>query len=180
MNKSFSLILLGVLTCLVVVGAAGLWFGYEMLRSMKDDEIRLRQDMANQSELVLRRQSLKSVFERASAEKQQLDSYFFSTSEFDWLRFDDETKKIIRSSGVDAETTIGPFTKDAKFFSEDVKFSGTWEQIYRLLSLIENYPARVVIEKFTMQAEGSSRDVSPNGTWTGTLTFKLVSIRPAK
>lgn len=180
MNTRTSTIVLAVLLLLSTLGATGLWFGHGYIVSMKDRERELMKDIAIETERATRLQSLKGTFDRASEEKVKLEEYFFDISEEDWLRFAEEMGVLARASGATTDTSSDPPSPGATSLSATVKFSGTWDEVYRLLRLLETYPARVVLKEFSAQAEGSSRDAKRSVMWTGTLRVELLSVRPNK
>jgi Tfp pilus assembly protein PilO len=180
MNTRSTYLLLGVLLVIVAAGGAGLWFGFGYLTTLKEKEVQLRQDIASESNRATRLQLLKNTFDRASSEKDKLSSYFFNTTEEDWLRFAEEVDKIVLSSGAKTEVMIGQLSAEGKPFTAELKFIGTWEQAYRLLALIENYPSRILLRKFTVQADGASRDVRETSIWRGEISFDLISVHSAQ
>jgi hypothetical protein len=180
MKKHSSIILFVILLILVSAGMAGLWFGYGYLTSLKDEETKLKQDIAVESIRSTRLLSLKGTFDRASAEKEKIDGYFFSVTEEDWLRFAREMEKLREASGLGGEMTVSEFSRDAKLFSETITFTGTFDEVYRLLKLIENYPSRIVVKSFGAKMDGQARDSSASSIWTGTVSFDLTSVRQQK
>lgn len=180
MNTRTSIVILAILLSLSALGAAGLWYGYEYVVSMKDRERDLAQKIAIETERAARLQSLKGTFDRASGEKSKLEQYFFDVSEEDWLRFVEEMGSLARASGAIVDITSDPPPVGATSLAATIKFSGTWSEVYRLLRLIETYPARVTFREFSAQAEGTPRDANRSTSWTGTIKVELLSVRPSK
>jgi hypothetical protein len=175
-----SLIILVVLFITVCVGAGAIWFGYGYLLALKEDKIRLVKEVTQMNYRIERLKSLKSTYDRALAEQEKLNSYFLRANEEDWIRFATEMVEIARLSGASVETSIGELSKDAKSFTEEFKYTGTWDEVYRLLRLAETYPARMRVISFTAGLEGSARDAKPTGTWRGSIVVEAASVRSVK
>ncbi len=176
MKHLSSSITLLILSLLVILGGAGLWYGYGNLMAMKDHETDMKQQIAEEESRSERLSALKNAFGKTAEEKQELSEYFYLTTEDDWLRFATDMETLTRAAGVDAKSSIGGFSPNGGVFTDEIKFSGTWDQSYRMHRMLESFPARLIIRSFSLQTDtGSSQ--TPSSKWQGIVSIELKSTK---
>jgi hypothetical protein len=173
-NKT--LIVVGTLSLIALLFGGVIIYGFSILADWKGQEHSLRQDLAQEDVRLKRLGILKSGFELVKQDEVQLQGYFFQDSEEDWLRFVTSMEEVARSSGVKTVTSAPDYVS-GKPFLVDMTITGSLEQCYRFMKLLESFPARLSLSKFALQSEGNPKDMKSDSKWNGSISIELESIR---
>lgn len=104
-----------------------------------------------------------------SAASLELDKHFVKST--DIVSFLDLIERLAPKVGSSAEVTLVDVAKDGTGLYVEVKSKGSFESLYRFLSLLENAPYILEITSMSMRAPGASE----GGPWDATFKLKLVS-----
>lgn len=139
-------------------------------------------------------QAIQKVVHTVSEQRSLLDSYFVASD--DTARFLEVLEGYGKSTHTIFTLVDAKFEKEQKTVLVSFKAQGTFANIYQLVSLIENAPYMLVIEKaaFSTDEKIASRESgSSSGTiqqvkstaerlpiWKGDFTVRLISFIPKK
>ena len=168
--KSLRTVLIALFV-LDLFGVAGLWYGSIALQGEKQREISLRQDVLVQEEEGKKMLGLKRVLQSTAQERNSLSKFLFRSTDEDQIKFISSIERLGTStSGAIVETSNLDSSKSG-VLSGDFSVKGSWPQLFHVLRLVEEYPARIVVTR--MEAKQTDE------TWIGSLKIDLLSIKSA-
>ncbi len=110
-------------------------------------------------------------------ERKKLETHFAQSS--DIVPFLDAIEELAHQAGVKGEVTSVDLLKDHAGLGIGLKVLGTFNNLYRLLTLLENSPYELEVKDMDMHRDtttsgaGSKNISAPN--WGATFTIKLLS-----
>lgn len=133
-------------------------------------------------EEYLRRQEMKTLDKAVQSiqeEKQQLDMHFAKSS--DIVPFLNTIEKLIKDAGTKGQVVSVDILKDNQGLSIGIKAEGKFENVYKLLMLLENSPYKlemmfVDIAKIEGENVGEKSSTAPK--WEGIFKLRLISFLP--
>ena len=164
-----------ILVTLVIVDllvAAGLWYGYAMMREIKERENALQAEVDTQLWQVGHRIALQKMLTAAEKEHLRIEPFLYDAKEESQIRFISDIERLgMVTTGAFVETRAFEFSPQRSFHGE-FALEGTWRELYHFLRLVEEFPARVVINKFDV------READPASSLRdGTISLDLVSLK---
>lgn len=165
-------IILLMLFALDVLGIGGLWYGSTIMRTEKDREITIRQDLLNEEQGTKKILGQQRLLQSTEAERQALSEFLFKPTDEDQIKFISSIERLGTSTSGAVVETVSLDIAKTNILSGEFSIKGTWPQIYHTLRLIEEFPARIVVTKMDAK-EGSS------GMWNGSVRIELLSIKGA-
>ena len=169
--------LLLTLAVLNAIGLAGLWYGFTIMKEKKGLETTLRADIAEEQQkwkklAVLRRALVLAENDRAAYAK-----YFSDPSEENQIKFITEIEGLGTTTGALVKTEAFDYVRsEPRNFRGTFSLAGSWEELYYMLRLIEEYPGKMVINRFDARENTSSAE-QRSANWTGSLAIELMSIK---
>jgi hypothetical protein len=126
------------------------------------------------NELDLLERSLKSI----EQEKMNLDTHFIQSS--DIVPFLDYLENLGKKIGIGVEITSADSVHNDKELIAGLKASGSFEQLYKFITLIENSHYEIEIENFELQTEEQiqvSKNEKKNTIWSAVVKIRLISYK---
>lgn len=178
MKRLFQLLL--VLVIINALGLATLWYGFTIMKEKKDSEIQLRADIAEEQQRWRKLAVLRRTLVLAEKDRVAFSKYFSDPSEESQIKFIAEIEQLGVVTGATVKTESLEFARqEPRSFHATFSITGSWEQLYHVLRLVEEYPGRIVVDRFDARESASSfAHKAPD--WVGTLSVKLMSIKPAE
>lgn len=169
--------LLLVLAVVNALGGAGLWYGFTVMKEKKDSEIQLRADIAEEQQKWKKLAVLRRTLILAEKDRATFSKYFSDQSEESQIKFINEIERLGDVTGVAIKTEAFDFSRqEPKSFHGTFSLAGSWEQLYHMLRLIEEYPGRMVVNRFDAKESAPTAEHKyPH--WTATLSIELMSIK---
>ena len=152
--------ILMILLALDAFMAAGLWWGYTVIQSKKDEGSELRKELLLQDQKGRNLIALERTFLYDPSDESQID--FVSRME---QLGSSTTGARIETVSLDLSTDAQPSLRGS--FS----MSGTWGQMYHFLRLLEEFPSHLTISRFEVKGSGAG------GVWSGTAAIVLDSLK---
>lgn len=163
-----------ILVVLNIAGAGVLWYGYKNMQDNKTKEAGLRSQLAEENKKGEKMNSLKETLRLAEQDKEALEKYLLDSSEESQIKLISQMEQIGSSTTGALVTTTSLELSGAKLHGE-FAISGTWDQVYYLLRLVELLPTRVVINRFEMRSASDNKNTYDH--FAGTLSLDFVSLR---
>ena len=164
-----------LLLALNIIGVAGLWFGFVMMRDTKSKEASLREELLTENQKSEQTDKSKRVLLNTKKDREELSQFLYGTSDEDQIKFISDIEYMGTStSGALVETLQLELTKTKPpVLRGEFTIKGTWGQLYHVLRLIEELPSRVNITRF--EAKSGSGD-----QWLGAVKIDLVSLKETR
>jgi Tfp pilus assembly protein PilO len=161
-----------ILLVLVLLGGVGLWFAYDTMRDAKNEETKLRTQLAEEYKKTDQLSSLKRITATTKKEKEELEQFLYSTNDEDQIRFISTIEQMGTStSGAVIETTILELTKGTPAtLRGEFTIKGKWSELFHVLRMIEELPTKVVVNRFDIK-EGTQ------DSWSGSVKVELLGIK---
>ena len=123
--------------------------------------------------------TLDKAVQSIQEEKQQLDMHFAKSS--DIVPFLNTIEKLIKDAGTAGQVVSVDILKDNQGLSIGIKAEGRFENVYKLLMLLENSPYKlemmfVDISKIEGENVGEKSTTAPK--WEGIFKLRLISFLP--
>lgn len=165
--------ILSILIVLDLCGMAGLWFGYTSMQTKRSEEIELQRQQADEVLNAQKLGTLRRTLESVTADYQELQKFLFETTDESQIAFLSAIEQLGTSTtGVVVDTRTFELTNKAPTsFHGIFELSGSWEQMYHFLRLVESFPSRLVIERFDVRQEGVEN------FWKGIVSVDLTSLK---
>lgn len=175
MKNLFQLLL--ILVVINALGLGGLWYGYTAMKAKKDSEMQLRGDIAEEQQKWKKLAVLRRTLSLAEKDRAAFSKYFLDSSEESQIKFIGEIEHLGTTTGAMIKTDAFEYVRqDPKSFRATFSLTGSWEQLYHTLRLIEEYPGRMVINRVDMRESiGDAEHKYPY--WAGSVAVELMSIR---
>lgn len=176
MKKIFNIII--VLVIIDAVAAGALWFGYSTMQDKKAQEGKLGSDIAAENQKGTKLASLRHTLDLAQQDQEILEKYLLDPSEESQIRL------ISQMEGLGSMTTGASVVTNSLDLSGnkihgEFTLTGTWAQIYHVLSLIELMPTRIEINRFSVTRSdtsgGNGKTVDAND-WRGSVSVDWNSL----
>lgn len=169
--------LLLVLAVVNALGGAGLWYGFTIMKEKKDSEIQLRADIAEEGQKWKKLAVLRRTLVLAEKDRTTFSKYFSDSSEESQIKFINDVEQLGGVTGVAVKTEAFDFSRqEPKSFHGTFSLTGSWEQLYHMLRLMEEYPGRMVINRFDAKENAPTAEYK-NPYWVGALSVELMSIK---
>ncbi len=156
-----------------LIGIGALWYGSIALQEEKQNEVVLRQELLGEELENDKAVALKRVLTSTEADRRALSQFIFQPSDEDQIKFITLIEHLGTSTTGAVVETISLNSSKPGVFSGDFSLKGTWPQIFHVIRLIEEFPARIVITKIDVKEE-------QNGQWAGVIKIDLLSLRSSK
>ncbi|MDQ3245069.1 MAG: hypothetical protein M3P22_01870 [bacterium] len=167
-NKIISLILAILLT----LGAYGVF--YFIYKKTNDNKTITKTSYEEWQKEDERREIIKSLdrsLKKIEVEKQALESHFVSSKDVvPFLNFFEKSGTLV---GADTEVSSVSVAIDNSAILVDLKTNGSFEAVYKYITLIENSPYELEIVSFTLNKGNESE--SSSSTWNAIFKIKLLS-----
>lgn len=121
--------------------------------------------------------NLTSVIRQIESDQAQLRSYFVEQN--DIIIFLEELESLGDVTGAVVEVkTIEEIEGDGTYGNQldlNVTAQGSWEEVYHFLTLLENFPIKLVIDQSEMRTiEAVSTEENPEEIWLSVLNFRVL------
>ena len=163
-----------VLVVLNISGAGILWYGYTNMQDNKAKEADLRSQLAEENKKGEKLNSLKETLQLAEKDKEALEKYLFDPSEESQIKLISQMEQFGSSTTGALVNTTSLELSGSKLHGE-FAISGTWNQLYYFLRLVEVFPTHIVINRFEVRNANDSKNTYDH--FTGTLSLDFVSLR---
>ena len=121
-------------------------------------------------------ESLDNLLQTVEMEKILLEDHFIQSS--DVVPFLDSVEKLAPRTGVRAEVTLVDISPSGTSLSVGVRATGTFESLYKFLTLLENSSYQLEFTAMSMERVGGGAASSTNvkvGEWLAVFKIKLLS-----
>lgn len=173
MTRSYTLII--VLLVLNLIGGFGLWYGYTSILDKKTEESNVRAELSDETEQSSKLKTLQRTFTLASAEEEKLLRYMFEITDEGKISFISRMEQLGASTtGATLETkSLNFINTEPKSFHGEFSLRGRWVDLYHVLRLTEEFPAKIVIKRFDARGEAGEN-------WDGTLSLDVTGLHNTK
>lgn len=159
MKLSFKLILLWLINLALIGGSLGLIY-----LVMNDAELTIKAHQ--ESYLVARARAdvtnWREVLDASATERARIAALFINRDSL--INFIEELEAVARESGVDYK--LGEPTIEATVLKLTLQMSGSFPNVYRFLTRLENLPYRLRLEQVDLAGEAE---------WNGQVAIRLLS-----
>lgn len=164
-----------VLLVVDIVGLGLLWWGGMSMQSKKAEQTKLREDIAVEEQRNSKLLTLKRTLESVRKDHTELLHYLYDTTDEAQIQFISEIEGLGTStSGAVVETKSFDLVKETKTepqqFRGDFQFAGKWNEVYRLLRLVEEFPTHIIIVRFEARNTEAAN-------WAGSMQLLLPSLK---
>ncbi|KKR62126.1 hypothetical protein A2643_02060 [Candidatus Nomurabacteria bacterium RIFCSPHIGHO2_01_FULL_39_220] len=131
---------------------------------------------------AIRREELKTLnnsIEAIKEERQQLETHFARSS--DVVLFLNTVEGLAKGAGIEKEVRSVDISKDKKALMVAMEAKGSFPDLYKFLTLLENspYELELIEVKFSRETEPASSDKTLSASaWNATFKIKLLSFIP--
>lgn len=163
-----------MLLILNAASAGGLWFGWNTIREKKQQETELRAQLLEEDMKNQRLSSLQRTLAAARTEHARILPFLFGKDEESQIKFFSAIEDLGRST-TGAVVDVGTFelvTQNPAAIRVNLTIRGTWNEVYHVLRLIEEFPARIEMTRLEIK----SPDGAQTGKWSAMVAFDLVSV----
>lgn len=179
MKKTLNILI--VLALLDVVGIGFFWYGYTKMIDIKQQESELRSELAEEQQKGRKLDALRSTLASAVKDREQLERYLIDPSDENQIQLISRVEKLgIKTTGVEITTTSFDYLSTAKVPTLHGEFtlSGTWKELYQLLRLIEEFPARVIINRYDIHtAQRAESTTATQDNWAGSISIDFAGLK---
>lgn len=122
-----------------------------------------------------RAETLRRIMEETKTEREELDAYFVKKG--DAVSFIERLENMAKGAGLGISIASVSVPEKTSALRIEMATQGSFENTLYFLTLLENLPYKIFVEKANLHhKEGSSQDVPKgSGTWTGSFTVVLES-----
>jgi hypothetical protein len=120
-------------------------------------------------------ESLENFIKMSQSDILALNNHFIKSS--DVVPFLDTIEKLALKVGVDTKVTSVDIASDNNSLMVGLEARGTFERLYKLLTLLENSPYQLEFTTMSLKKDvvGESEEVSEASTWSAVFKIKLLS-----
>ena len=142
------------------------------IQTSKDAQVNLQKE-------VLRRTDIKNFnesFQTIEADKALFETHFVQGS--DIVPFLDTIEKMASSVGTKAEVSLIEVSKDNSGLILEMKDTGTFSQVYKFITLLENSPYELEftsVEMRSLNKDDVIKNSNKENEWETTLKINLIS-----
>ncbi|OGZ05496.1 MAG: hypothetical protein A2845_05795 [Candidatus Lloydbacteria bacterium RIFCSPHIGHO2_01_FULL_49_22] len=165
--------ILMILLALDAFMAAGLWWGYTVIQSKKDEGSELRKELLLQDQKGRNLIALKRTLATVEKDHEEMLKFLYDPSDESQIDFVSRMEQLGSSTtGARIETVSLDLSTDAQpSLRGSFSMSGTWGQMYHFLRLLEEFPSHLTISRFEVKGSGAG------GVWSGTAAIVLDSLK---
>ena len=179
---------LNILIILLVLDLAGvgvLWYVYSSTTDVKTQETDLMEQLDQEGQKGKKLSELRQTLASAGKQRNELEKFLIDPS-------DENQIPLLNSFEQLGASTTGATVNVSRFevaegsprkIVADTSLSGSWDEVYRFLRLIEEYPSRMNITKFAtnLVPPTITPDMkTPEDVWSGSISFELAGLRQSK
>jgi hypothetical protein len=122
------------------------------------------------------------ITEETAIERDKLDSYFISSN--DVVSFIKEIENLANLADVSIEinsVSIGDYVEEQKksdvieVLDLDINLSGSWSGSFHFISLLEEMPNKISVERLNLSAKESSNNKTTK--WDGAIGLKILKLK---
>ena len=169
-----------ILAVLNIAVAAGLWYGFTVMKEKKDLETKLHADIAEEQQKWKKLAVLRRAIVLAEKDRDAYAKNFYDPSEESQIKFITEIERLGTTTGAIVKTETFDYARnEPRSFRGSFSLTGSWEELYHTLRLIEEYPGKMVVNRFDAIENAPSVE-RKYSYWTGTLSIELMSIKAAE
>lgn len=160
----------------LILSLAGFFVLYSKIKSNTEVSEKALRDLQIEAYRREKMDSLAGLVKKISKERGEIDSHFVRSS--DVVPFLDKVESLAKQSFVDrAVVSTIDVSPDKSSLVMGVQASGSFESLYKFLSLLENSPYELSFSSVNFRTESSpetdSQGVLPS--WSATFKIKLLS-----
>lgn len=178
MPHARNILIVAVIANFIALGL--LWYGYTNIQNKKVVETKLQNDIAAEDQKTHQLDMLRETLAGAKRDRGALEKFLFDPGAENQIRFISQMEQLGQpTTGAIVNTTsLDLSTTKQKSLHGEFAISGTWNQLFRLLRLMEELPTHVVINKINIShVDSISGQKAPPDTWSGTLGLDIVSLQ---
>ena len=180
MKKTLNILI--VLALLNITGAALFWYGYGKMLDLKTEESDLRAQLADEKQNGKKLDALRNTLASAAKDREQLERYLIDPSDENQILLIAKVENIgTTTTGVDVVTTTFDYQPAAKppLLHGEFTLNGSWRQVHRFLRLIEEFPARLVINRYDVHLVSSTPVPGKSGqdNWGGNISVDFSGLK---
>lgn len=179
MKKTLNILV--VLALVNLAGAVLFWYGYSKMLDIKTEESDLRAQLVDEKQKGKKLDALRSTLASAAKDREQLGRYLVDPSDEDQIQLIAKMENIGTTTGVGVVTTSFDYQPVAKppLLHGEFTLDGSWKQLYRFLRLMEEFPARVVINRYDVHMVSSSLVAGKSGqdNWGGNISIDFSGLK---
>lgn len=179
MKKTLNILI--VLALLDLTGGGLFWYGYTKIGDIKQNETDLRAQLTEEKQKGQKLDALRSTLASAAKDREQLERYLVDPSDESQIQLISRVEHL-GTSTTGVEVTTASF--DPQFASKppalhgEFTMNGTWNQLYRFLRLMEEFPARLIISRYDIHLVPSAPDAkSAQENWAGTISVDFAGLK---
>lgn len=173
MNLGFKKLPILLSLLFFLASCAVLVFLYKQIDNVKKETDELEKSWQTESDKRKEMKTLDKSLKLIEEDKKVLDSYFaYST---DIVPFLNTLEKLSESVGAKGEVSSVDILKDNTGLEVNLKATGSFGSLYKLLQLFENAPYEIEILGVDLEKETLSNEATSIFGWRGLFKLKLVS-----
>jgi hypothetical protein len=167
-----------VLLALNLLGAAGLWYGYGGMQAKKNEQAELRQQIANERQKNLQLSDLRTMITAAEKDRVLLGKYFLDSTDEGQIKFLSQIERLgLSTTGAMLEVqSLNLSSGAAPVLRGDFSFTGSWGEVFHVLRILEEFPARLVVNRFNATRSGAVA-ASGGDAWGGSISIEVMSLK---
>ena len=176
MQNNFKKISLVVSVIIFLVFCVSFFFLYKEIKNnieiSKASQTDLQKEIAKREEIKSFNDSFKSI----EADKTLFETHFAQSS--DIVPFLNTIEKMASSVGTKAEVSSIEVAEDNTGLLLEMKDSGSFSQVYKFITLLENSPYELEftsVEMYTVSGDDTDKKGTKKGGWEAIFKIKLIS-----
>jgi len=176
MPKDFPKIQLVLTVLFLVISILAFFFFWRAINNNNQETKLEEAEWQRESSRASEMRALESTFKMVDRERSELGTHFAKSS--DIVPFLDTIEALAKKTNTGAEFVSVNITKDQSGLLVEIKVSGTFDSIYKFLTLLENSPYELVFNGVEIHGqavvEGEKKSIKlPQ--WNGVFRVKLLS-----
>jgi Tfp pilus assembly protein PilO len=178
MKKTLNILI--VLALLDFAGAGLFWYGYTKMTEIKQEENDLRAQLAEEKQKGQKLETLRKTLASAAKDREQLERYLVDPSDESQIQMIARVERLGTSTtGVEVTTTSFDYQPAAKppVLHGEFAVSGSWAELYRFLRLMEEFPARVVINRYDIHTAPLADPKITKENWAGGISVDFAGLK---
>ncbi|GEM_PF-1740791 len=176
MKKTLHIVIVLFVVDILVIGL--LYWGNTIMVGKKAEETAVLQSSRDETDRAAKLTDLRRTLQTAEKQREIFTKNLFDPTEENQIRFLSEMEQLGTStSGALVETQTLSLTPSPRALHGEFSIKGTWKQVFHTLRLIEEYPARIVINRFSV-SRTSAGTATALEIWDANISLDMINLKP--
>jgi Tfp pilus assembly protein PilO len=167
MSSSKYILIIGILLTIITWG--GYIFFLWDLGVQKNETDSLKAEVSFYENRHMEIREMINFLESKESQIKDIESFFLIYNEQNIVNFIEKIEQLAQETRVELEISnlLPSSENDKKYLNADFALKGNWEEINKMIALVENIPYKVSITDLSLRKEGDA--------WTSSLKVKILT-----